>query len=159
MWNFLKQKHRKSPGFRTPLVYLLRGPRMGVGSVVVGFGVFGVPRFSVQRSQNAYFKGFWDLCTKNRGAPKNAKDNHDASSPPFSAHWPSLNACGQAVLELRSVLIASCPKSRGDWPAERAPQGAYQAPAEGFAKLFLSLLSWGIGRKAGTWAFFGRRCS
>ena len=28
------------------------------------------PRFSVQRSQNTYFKGFWDLWTENRGAPK-----------------------------------------------------------------------------------------
>ena len=46
------------------------GRAWGVGSVVEGFGVFGAPRFSVQRSQNAYFKGFWDLWTENRGAPK-----------------------------------------------------------------------------------------
>ena len=30
------------------------GREWGVRSVVVGFGVFGAPRFSVQRSQNAY---------------------------------------------------------------------------------------------------------
>ena len=38
--------------------------------VVVEFGVFGAPQFSVQRSQNACFKGFWDLWTENRGASK-----------------------------------------------------------------------------------------
>ena len=37
---------------------------------MVEFGVFGAPRFSVQRPQNTYFKGFWDLRTENRGAPK-----------------------------------------------------------------------------------------
>ena len=46
------------------------GREWGVGSVVVEFGVFGAPRFSVQRPQNTYFKGFWDLWTENRGAPK-----------------------------------------------------------------------------------------
>ena len=33
-------------------------------------GVFGAPLFSVQRSQNTSFKGFWDLWAENRGAPK-----------------------------------------------------------------------------------------
>ena len=37
---------------------------------MVGFGVSGAPRFSVQRSQNPIFKGFWDHWTENRGAPK-----------------------------------------------------------------------------------------
>ena len=46
------------------------GRESGVGSVVVEFGVFGAPRISVQRSQNTCFKGFWDLWTENRGAPK-----------------------------------------------------------------------------------------
>ena len=46
------------------------GQKWGVGSVVVEFGVFGAPRFSVQRSQNACFKGFGDHWTENRGAPK-----------------------------------------------------------------------------------------
>ena len=41
-----------------------------VGSVVVEIGVFGAPRFSVQRSQNTCFKVFWDLWTENRGASK-----------------------------------------------------------------------------------------
>ena len=46
------------------------GRKWGVRSVVVGFGVFGVPRFSVQRPQIPIFKEFWDLWTENRGAPK-----------------------------------------------------------------------------------------
>ena len=32
--------------------------------------IFGAPRFSIQRPQNTYFKGFWGLWTENRGAPK-----------------------------------------------------------------------------------------
>ena len=32
--------------------------------------LFGAPRFSVQRSQNTYFKGFEELWTENRGAQK-----------------------------------------------------------------------------------------
>ena len=46
------------------------GRKWGVRSVVVGFGVFGAPRFSVQRSETPIFKGFGDLWTENRGAPK-----------------------------------------------------------------------------------------
>ena len=46
------------------------GRKWGVRSVVVEFGVFGAPQFSVQRSQIPIFKVFWDLCTENRGAPK-----------------------------------------------------------------------------------------
>ena len=53
---------------QTPFAGLLL--RQGDGSVVVEFGVFGAPRFSVQRSQNTCFKGFGDLRTENRGAPK-----------------------------------------------------------------------------------------
>ena len=58
----------------------IRGPQMGVRSVVVEYGVFGAPRFSVQRSQNPLKIGistvfgdvwiFGDLWTENRGAPK-----------------------------------------------------------------------------------------
>ena len=51
-------------------VWTSEGREWGVGSVVVEFGVFGAPRFSVQRSQNTRFKGFGDLWTENRGAPK-----------------------------------------------------------------------------------------
>ena len=50
---------------------------------MVDFRVFGAPPFSVQRSQNAYLKGFGGLWMENRG-PKNAKINHDGSNPPFS---------------------------------------------------------------------------
>ena len=37
------------------------GREWGVGSAVVEFGVFGAPRFSVQRSQNPLKQVFWDL--------------------------------------------------------------------------------------------------
>ena len=46
------------------------GREWGVGSVVVGFRVFGAPRFSVKRPQNTYFKGFGDPWTEKRAAPK-----------------------------------------------------------------------------------------
>ena len=52
------------------LKIFVRGPGMGGGPVVVGFRVFGAPRLSVPRSQNAYFKALWNFWTKNRGAPK-----------------------------------------------------------------------------------------
>ena len=44
----------------------------GVRSVVVEFGVFGAPRFSVRWGLPKYLflKGFGDLCKENRGAPK-----------------------------------------------------------------------------------------
>ena len=54
----------------------------GVGSVVVGFGVFGAPRFSVQRSQNTGFKRVLGPLDGKSGSPKNAKFNHDGSNPP-----------------------------------------------------------------------------
>ena len=37
---------------------------------MVGFRVFGAPRFSVLTSQHTYFKGLRDLWAENRGAPK-----------------------------------------------------------------------------------------
>ena len=46
------------------------GRKWGVRSVVVEFGVFGAPRFSVQRSQDPLKKVFGDLWTENWGAPK-----------------------------------------------------------------------------------------
>ena len=52
------------------LAFKSEGRKWGVRTVVVAFGVFGAPRFSVQRSPNTYLKGFWDLWTENRGAPK-----------------------------------------------------------------------------------------
>ena len=60
------------------------GREWGVGSVVVGFGVFGAPRFSVQRPKNACFKGFWYLWTENRGAPK--MPNPTATDPTPHSH-------------------------------------------------------------------------
>ena len=58
---------------------------MGFGSVVVGFSIFGVPRFSAQRSLNTYFeRDLGPLDTKS-GRPKNPKPNHDGSNPPFAA--------------------------------------------------------------------------
>ena len=75
---------------------------------MVGFRIFGAPRFSVQRSQNALKEAFWDLRTENRGRPKNAKSNHDGSNPPFSA-----------------PLTFSAPKFRTEFPLfsrERRPE-------------------------------------
>ena len=54
----------------------------GVGSVVVEFGVLGVPRFSVQASQNTCFKGFWDLGAENPGAPKTPNPTAMDPTPP-----------------------------------------------------------------------------
>ena len=56
------------------------GREWGVGSVVVEFAVFGAPWFSVQRSQNTYFKGFWDLWTENGGTPPK-KPNPTTTDP------------------------------------------------------------------------------
>ena len=56
-YNSLKNKMVKC----NPLAFYSEGREWGVGSVVVEFGVLGAPRFSVQRSQNTCFKGFWDL--------------------------------------------------------------------------------------------------
>ena len=42
-----------------------RAENGGLEFVVVGFGVFGAAQFSVQRSQNTYFKGFGDLWSEN----------------------------------------------------------------------------------------------
>ena len=56
---------------RGPLAQAFRGPSFcWVGSVVVEFGVFGAPRFSVQRPQNTCFKGLWEVWTESRGAQK-----------------------------------------------------------------------------------------
>ena len=46
------------------------GREWEVGSVVVEFGVFGAPQFSLRRSQNPLKEVFWDVGTENRGAPK-----------------------------------------------------------------------------------------
>ena len=46
------------------------GREWGDGSVVVGFCVFGAPRFSVKRSQNTCFNGFGDLWSEIRCAAK-----------------------------------------------------------------------------------------
>ena len=67
------------PLFRAPFLtktysqweLISEGRKWGVRSVVVEFGVFGKPRFSVQRSpKHPILKGFWDLWTVNRGSPK-----------------------------------------------------------------------------------------
>ena len=64
---------------------LSEGRKWGVRSVVVGFGVFGSPRFSVQRSPNTYFLRVLGPLDGKSGRPKNAKFNHDGSDPPFAA--------------------------------------------------------------------------
>ena len=46
------------------------------------------PPFSVQRSKNTCSKGFWNLWTENRGAPKTRHPTTtDPTPPPFSALW------------------------------------------------------------------------
>ena len=62
---------------------LSEGREWGVGSVVVDFGVFGAPRFSVERSQNMCFKGFWNLWKENRGAPKTPNSTTMDQTPHF----------------------------------------------------------------------------
>ena len=62
----------------------------GVGSVVVEFRVFGAPRFSVQRSQNTYFKRFWDLWTESQGALKTGNSTTTDRTP---HSWPSDIKC------------------------------------------------------------------
>ena len=71
------------------------GRKWGVRSVVVEFGVFGAPRFSVQKSQSPLEIGIWDLWTENRGAPKTPNPTmtdltpHLRPSEFFSAHYDS----------------------------------------------------------------------
>ena len=59
--------------------FILRGPQMG-GQIRRG---------RIWRAHMPIFKGFWDLWTEIRGAPKNAKFNHDGSDPPLAALWYS----------------------------------------------------------------------
>ena len=66
---------------------IIRGRKWGVRYVVVEFGVFGAPRFSVQRSQNPLKIGIWGALDWKSGRPKNAKPYHDGSDPPFAALW------------------------------------------------------------------------
>ena len=63
------------------------GRKWGVRSIVVEFGVFGAPRFSVQRSPNPLKIGIWGPLDWKSGRPKNAKSYHDGSDPPFAALW------------------------------------------------------------------------
>ena len=55
--NLRKEKHKKLQKARKGRITILENCSRdgGVGSVVVGFRVFGAPRFSVQRSPNPYF--------------------------------------------------------------------------------------------------------
>ena len=76
----------------------------GVGSVVVEFGVFGAPRFSVQRSQNACFKGIWDLWTENRGAPKTP---NSTTTDPTPHSRPSDHLQCPNWIELQTQLQSS----------------------------------------------------
>ena len=75
--------------------------KWGVRSVVVEFGVFGAPRFSVQRSQNPLKIGVRGPLDWKSGRPKNAKFNHDGSDPPFAAFW-------EISLDSQYLLNQSC---------------------------------------------------
>ena len=65
------------------------GREWGVRSVVVEFGAFGAPPFSVQRFPNPLKIGIWGPLDWKSGRPKNAKSYHDGSDPPFAALWVS----------------------------------------------------------------------
>ena len=64
----------------------IRGPQMG-GQIRRGriWRFWGAPIFSPEVPKYLFLKGFGGLWTENRGAPKNAKFNHDGSGPPFAA--------------------------------------------------------------------------
>ena len=75
------------------------GREWGIGSLVVGFHFFGAPRFSVQRPQITYFKGFGDLWTENRGAPKTRNPTLTDLTP---HSWPSDLGFGSRSFSQRS---------------------------------------------------------
>ena len=80
------------------------GRKWGVRSVVVEFGVFGAPRFSIQRSQNPLKIGIWGPLDWKSGSPKNAKSYHDGSDPPFAALW-SFRQLDIVMVGKRSSII------------------------------------------------------
>ena len=63
---------RKTAPLKRPIKRSMtsEGRKWGVRSVVVEFGVFGAPQFSVHKSQNPLKEVFGDLWTENWGAPK-----------------------------------------------------------------------------------------
>ena len=83
-------------------IFVSEGRKWGVRSVVVEFGVFGAPRFSVQRSQNPLKIGIWGPLDWKSGRPKNAKSYHDGSDPPFAALW--LSETDQKTCFLKSQI-------------------------------------------------------
>ena len=80
------------------------GREWGVGSDVVDFRVFGAPRFSVQRSQNTYFKGFWGLWTEDRGAPKTQKST-TTDPTPHSRPSEKCKKCSSNMFDEHSCFI------------------------------------------------------
>ena len=58
------------------------GRECGVGSVVVGFRVFGAPRFSVQRSPNYLFSSVLGLSVGYSGAPQKQRNPTTTDPPP-----------------------------------------------------------------------------
>ena len=86
-----------------PLILMIRGPGIGGWIVVVGFGVFGAPRFSVQRPQSPLKQAFWDLWTENRGAPKTP--NPSTTDPtPCSPLWYKINSAKTWCIAKRGCL-------------------------------------------------------
>ena len=57
-------------GFMFNLTPTIRGPRMGIGSVVVGSALLGRPDFQSGGSKTVIFKGFQEICGKIWGTPK-----------------------------------------------------------------------------------------
>ena len=72
---------------------IFRGPQMG-GQIRRGriWRFWGAPVFSSE-VRNTYFKGFWDLCTENRGAPKAP----DSTTTDLTPHLRPSDICRSGV--------------------------------------------------------------
>ena len=68
-----------------------RAANGGLDPSWLGLRFLGHPDFQSRGPQIPIFKGFGDLWTENRCAPKNAKSNHNGSNPPVAALWK--NSC------------------------------------------------------------------
>ena len=86
---------------------LSEGREWGVGSVVVDFRVFGAPRFSVQRSKDAYFEGFCGLWTEKGGAPKTRKST---TTDPTPILGPLILGGGQKVYVEKVYVLFRSPR-------------------------------------------------
>ena len=89
---------------------LFRGPRMG-GWIRRGWisRFWGAPIFSPEVPKFLFFKGFWDLWTENRGAPKTWKSTTTDPTPhsgpsDFSALKTLQHLCGKMLALFQSLF-------------------------------------------------------